>query len=168
MASPSLVPAAVPCRPNTYCITSPAALLPLPVRSMAADTCPMAWNTVIEPSDSCWDIFCPSMPNLPSASLVWLVISRMFLMPITMAFMFWSVKMPPSELWMMATSCEAEMPASRNEGAYCCIMESSFGPSPCIMPCMPSRMSCIDCDPVCPNWVISVLAALMTSRKSTP
>ena len=60
------------------------------------------------------------------------------------------------------------MPASRKDGAYCWIMLSSFGPSPRIIPCIPSRISWSDWAPVCPNWDINVLAALMTSRKSTP
>ena len=44
------------------------------------------------------------MPSFAKASLVALVIKRIFLMPMTMAFMFWSVKMPPSLFWMMATN----------------------------------------------------------------
>ena len=60
------------------------------------------------------------------------------------------------------------MPASRKAGANCLIICNNFGPSPCIIPCIPSRMSCMAWSPERPNWVMSVLAALMTSRKSVP
>ena len=148
-------------------MTSPAACDELPVFSMTLDTWRMASKMVMEPLLSFCVISSLSIPIFCNASLVAFVIRRIFLIPITMAFMFWSVNSPPSEFWMMATSCDASMPASRKLGAYCCIMESSLPPSPCIIPCIPSRSSCIASSPVLPNCVMSVLAALTASRKST-
>ena len=104
IARPNFMPCIAPCLPNTDCITCPAAWLLLLVPSIASDTLCRASNTVMLPSSILRVISAPSIPSCASASLVCLVIKRIFLMPIRIAFMFWSENKPPSELWMMATS----------------------------------------------------------------